>query len=50
MLKLEETEIPKDIAYQDILNLASEARQKLEIGRSMSYGPKAGIWSASPLR
>ena len=48
MLKLEEKEIPKDIAYQDILNLASEARQKLEKIRPVTLGQAARISGVNP--
>lgn len=48
MLKLEEKEIPKDINYQDILNLASEAKQKLEKIRPVTLGQAARISGVNP--
>mgnify|MGYP000260229284 FL=1 len=43
MVKLEEKQIPKDINYNDVKNLASEARQKLEKVRPISLGQAARI-------
>ncbi len=48
MLKLEEKLIPEDINYQDITNLASEARQKLEKIRPKSIGQAARISGVNP--
>lgn len=48
MLKLEEKEIPKDINYKDVLNLASEARQKLEKIRPETLGQAARISGVNP--
>jgi len=48
MLKLEEKEIPKDIDYNDVLNLASEARQKLEKIRPETMGQAARISGVNP--
>lgn len=48
MLKLEEKEIPEDINYDDVLNLASEARQKLEKIRPKSIGQAARISGVNP--
>ncbi len=48
MLKLEEKLIPEDINYQDIINLASEARQKLEKIRPQSIGQAARISGVNP--
>ncbi|MCM1053346.1 MAG: tRNA uridine-5-carboxymethylaminomethyl(34) synthesis enzyme MnmG [Ruminococcus sp.] len=48
MLKLEEKLIPEDINYQDILNLASEAKQKLEKVRPKSLGQAARISGVNP--
>lgn len=48
MLKLEEKQIPKDIDYQKIKNLASEARQKLEQVRPISIGQAARISGVNP--
>ncbi len=48
MLKLEEKIIPEDIDYNDILNLASEARQKLEKIRPKSLGQAARISGVNP--
>ncbi len=48
MKKLEEKEIPKDIDYQKIKNLASEARQKLEQVRPVSIGQASRISGVNP--
>lgn len=48
MLKLEEKEIPYDINYDDILNLASEARQKLKKIRPTTMGQAARISGVNP--
>lgn len=48
MLKLEEKQIPVDIDYQKIKNLASEARQKLEKVRPLSIGQAARISGVNP--
>ena len=48
MKKLEEKMIPKDIDYQKVKNLASEARQKLEKIRPISVGQAARISGVNP--
>ena len=48
MKKLEEKLIPKDIDYDDVLNLASEARQKLSQIRPISIGPATRISGVNP--
>ncbi len=48
MLKLEEKQIPKDVDYQKIKNLASEARVKLEKIRPISIGQAARISGVNP--
>ena len=48
MKKLEEKMIPKDIDYQKVKNLASEARQKLEKVRPISVGQAARISGINP--
>ncbi len=48
MKKLEEKQIPKDIDYQKIKNLASEARQKLEKVRPISIGQATRISGVNP--
>ncbi len=48
MLKLEEKQIPKDIDYKKVKNLASEARQKLEIVRPLSIGQASRISGVNP--
>lgn len=48
MTKLEEKKIPKDIDYEKIHNLASEARQKLEKVRPLSIGQAARISGVNP--
>lgn len=48
MLKLETKEIPEDINYDDVLNLASEARQKLAKIRPKSIGQAARISGVNP--
>ena len=46
--KLEEKLIPKDINYDDILNLASEARQKLKDIKPLSIGQATRISGVNP--
>lgn len=48
MQKLEEKLIPKDIDYNDILNLANEARQKLSQIRPFSIGQATRISGVNP--
>ncbi len=48
MLKLEEKQIPQDIDYKKIKNLASEARVKLEKIRPISIGQAARISGVNP--
>jgi len=48
MLKLEEKIIPLDINYNDIPNLASEARQKLEKIRPKTMGQASRISGVNP--
>ncbi len=48
MLKLEEKLIPEDIDYNAILNLASEAKQKLAKIRPQSLGQAARISGVNP--
>lgn len=48
MLKLEDKIIPDDIDYHDILNLASEARQKLEKIRPKTLGQATRISGVNP--
>ncbi len=48
MQKLEEKMIPKDIDYQKVKNLASEARQKLEKIRPISLGQATRISGVNP--
>lgn len=48
MLKNEEKQIPKDIDYSKIQNLASEARQKLENVRPTSIGQALRISGVNP--
>lgn len=48
MLKLEEKQIPKDIDYQNVKNLASEARQKLEIVRPITLAQASRISGVNP--
>jgi len=48
MLKLEDKIIPDDIDYNDILNLASEARQKLAKVRPKTLGQAARISGVNP--
>ncbi len=48
LVKLEETQIPKEIIYNDVKNLASEARQKLEKVRPISLGQAARISGVNP--
>ncbi len=48
MLKLEEKQIPKDINYKNVKNLASEARQKFEAIRPISIGQASRISGVNP--
>ena len=48
MIKLETKQIPEDIDYQKIKNLASEARQKLEEVRPTSIGQAIRISGVNP--
>ena len=48
MKKLEEKQIPKDIDYNKVSNLASEARQKLEKVRPISLGQATRISGVNP--
>ena len=48
MLKNEEKQIPADIDYNDVKNLASEARQKLERIRPTSIGQAMRISGVNP--
>lgn len=48
MLKLEEKQIPEDIDYNKIKNIASEARQKLNKVRPLSIGQAARISGVNP--
>lgn len=48
MLKLEEKQIPKDIDYKNVKNLASEARQKFETIRPISIGQASRISGVNP--
>ena len=48
LIKQEEKQIPKDIDYNEIPNLASEARQKLIKFRPVSVGQASRISGVSP--
>ena len=48
MLKLEEKEIPSDINYDDIKNLASEARQKLKQVMPLTIAQASRISGVNP--
>ena len=48
MLKNEQKQIPIDINYNDIKNLATEARQKLENIRPTSIGQAMRISGVNP--
>ena len=48
MLKLEEKQIPKDIDYSKIKNLATEARQKLEKIRPLTIAQATRISGVNP--
>ncbi|MBO5095726.1 MAG: tRNA uridine-5-carboxymethylaminomethyl(34) synthesis enzyme MnmG, partial [Bacilli bacterium] len=48
MVKLEEKKIPSDIDYDKVINLASEARQKLKLIRPISIGQAARISGVNP--
>ena len=49
MKKLESKQIPKDIDYSKVKNLASEARQKLEKVRPISLGQATRISGVNPV-
>ena len=48
MIKLEEKKIPENIDYNEVKNLASEARQKLEKVRPLSIGQASRISGVNP--
>ena len=48
MVKLEEKKIPSNIDYDKVINLASEARQKLKLIRPISIGQAARISGVNP--
>ena len=48
MMSLENIFIPSDIDYQKIVNIASEARQKLELVRPISIGQASRISGVNP--
>ncbi len=48
MVKLENKKIPEDIDYEDIENIASEAREKLEKVRPTSLGQASRISGVNP--
>ena len=48
MLKYEEKKIPKDIDYDNVQNLASEARQKLKNVNPTSIGQALRISGVNP--
>ena len=48
ILKLEEKQIPANINYDDIKNIASEARQKLKIVRPLNLGQASRISGVNP--
>ena len=47
--KLEEKQIPKDIDYTKIKNIASEARQKLDLVRPLNIGQASRISGVNPV-
>ena len=49
LLKLEEKEIPTDIDYDKIKNLASEARQKLKLVRPLTLAQASRISGVNPV-
>ena len=49
LLKLEEKEIPADIDYDKIKNLASEARQKLKLVRPLTLAQASRISGVNPV-
>ena len=48
MLKMENKKIPENINYEEITNLASEAREKLEKVRPTSLGQASRISGVNP--
>ena len=47
-IKMEEKQIPKDIDYEDILNLSLEAKQKLSKVRPMTIAQASRISGINP--
>ena len=47
-IKMEEKQIPKDINYEDVLNLSLEAKQKLSSIRPMTIGQASRISGINP--
>ena len=48
MLKLEEKQIPSDINYDKVSNIATEARQKLSKIRPLTIGQASRISGVNP--
>ena len=48
MLKLESKKIPEDIDYDKVMNLASEARQKLKLVRPLTIAQATRISGVNP--
>ena len=48
MLKLESKQIPEDIDYDKVKNIASEARQKLKLVRPKNIGQASRISGVNP--
>ena len=48
LIKLESKQIPEDIDYSKIINLASEARQKLESVRPLTIAQASRISGVNP--
>ena len=48
MLKLEEKQIPSDIDYSKVKNIATEARQKFEKIRPLTIGQASRISGVNP--
>ena len=48
MLKLENKKIPNDINYENVRNIATEAKQKLEKVRPLTIGQATRISGVNP--
>ena len=49
LLKLEEKQIPQDIDYDNVKNLASEAKQKLKLVKPLTLAQASRISGVNPV-